>query len=188
MGVDVTACPAQLQCSDSALDTATSDLISSPDPCCSRPGYRNEAINACNAALDQAWAQQSINQAKAMIASVDGLINEFTVNDSLKTSDSRLVAVINKRDLAAQAVSSASNFFNTGSYPSARGSASQGLDLANQAWNLSLNLKTDLGQGFQLPGLPNLGALLPFLVVIVVVVIIAGVIIYRKKTHWDELG
>ena len=120
-----------------------------------------------------------------MIASVDGLINEFTVNDSLKTSDSRLVAVINKRDFAAQAVSSASNFFNTGSYPSARGSASQGLDLANQAWNLSLNLKTDLGQGFQLPGLPNLGALLPFLVVIVVVAIIAGVVIYSEE---DALG
>jgi len=123
-----------------------------------------------------------------MLSSVDGLITEFTVNDSLKTSDSRLVAIINKRDLAAQAISSATDSFNTNNYASAQTNAGQGLDLANQAWNLSLNLKTDLGQGFQLPGLPNLGAVLPFLVVIVVVVIIAGVVIYRKRTHWDELG
>ncbi|MGE5831456.1 MAG: hypothetical protein ACM3X8_00895, partial [Methanomicrobiales archaeon] len=73
-------------------------------------------------------------------------------------------------------------------YPAARGKANDGLALANQAWNLSLDLKTELGQGFQLPGLPNLSAFLPVLIVIVVVAIIAGVIIYRKKMHWDELG
>ena len=31
-------------------------------------------------------------------------------------------------------------------------------------------------------------ALLPFLAIAAVVLIIAGIIIYRKKTHWDELG
>ena len=186
--VDVTAAQAKYNAASSALDTATTDLISSPTDVQSYLDTATNAINDANAALDLAWAQQSINQAKTMLSSVDGLITEFTVNDSLKTSDSRLVAIINKRDLAAQSISSASDLFNAGTYSSARSTANQGLDLANQAWNLSLNLKTEVGQGFQFPGLPNLGALLPFLVVIVVVVIIAGVIIYRKKTHWDELG
>ena len=87
---------------DSALDTATTDIISSPTSVQSLLDTATNNINDASAALDQAWAHQSIQQAKVQLASVDGLINEFTVNDSLKTTDSRLVAIINKRDLAAQ--------------------------------------------------------------------------------------
>jgi hypothetical protein len=145
-------------------------------------------ITQGSTALDQAWANQSIQQAEVMLASVDGLINEFTVNDSLQTSDSRLVAIINKRDLAAQSISNANNLFQTSQYDSARSDATNGLSLANQAWNLSLTLKTQLGQGFQFPGLPNLGSLLPILIVVVIVLLVVGVIVYRKRTRWDELG
>jgi len=119
---------------------------------------------------------------------VDGLITEFQVNDSLQTSDSRLVAIINKRDLAAQAISSANDQFTTGQYDTARADATNGLSLANQAWNLSLSLKTELGQGFQFPGLPNLSSLLPIFIVVVVVLLVIGVIVYRRRTRWDELG
>ena len=187
LGVDTTAAQARYQAASSALDTATTDIISSPTSVVSLLDTATKNINDASAALDQAWADQSIQQAKAQLTSVDGLINEFTVNDSLKTTDSRLVAIINKRDLAAQAISSANDLYTTGTYPSARGKASDGLNLANQAWNLSLSLKDDLGKGFSL-GLPNLGAFLPVIVVILIVAAIAGVIIYRKKTQWDELG
>lgn len=185
-GVDVASAQSKYLNASSNLDQATRYLDSSPTQVQSLLDTASAAINDANTALDQAWAQQSLNQAKAMLSSVDGLITEFTVNDSLKTSDSRLVAIINKRDLAAQAISNANDLFTTGTYPSARGKANEGLDLANQAWNLSLSLKGEVGgPGFSLP---NLGAFLPFLVVVAVVVIIAGVVIYRKRTHWDELG
>jgi hypothetical protein len=183
----VTAAQAKYNSASTALDKAGADIITAPTSVQSLLDSATQNINDANTALDQAWAQQSINQAKAMLGSVDGLITEFTVNDSLKTSDSRLVAIINKRDLAAQAISNANDLFTGSQYASARGKASDGLSLANQAWNLSLSLKTELGQGFSL-GLPNLGSLFPLFVVVAVVVIIAGVIIYRKRTRWDELG
>ncbi|HMA05753.1 MAG TPA: hypothetical protein VKO45_07485, partial [Methanomicrobiales archaeon] len=171
-----------------ALSDAENALISSPTQVQSLLDTATANINAGQTALDQADADNTLQKARAMIISVDGLLKEFTVNDSLKASDPRLVPIINKRDLAAQAIASANESFTSGSYPAARGKANDGLALANQAWNLSLDLKTELGQGFQLPGLPNLSAFLPVLIVIVVVAIIAGVIIYRKKMHWDELG
>jgi hypothetical protein len=188
LGVDTSASQAKYQAASSALDTATTDIISSPTSVQALLDTATNNINDASVALDKAWADQSIQQAKVQLASVDGLINEFTVNDSLKTTDSRLVAIINKRDLAAQSISSANDFFTGSNYPSARGKAVDGLNLANQAWNLSLDLKTELGQGFSLPGLPNLGAFLPVIVVVLIVAVIAGVIIYRKKTQWDELG
>jgi hypothetical protein len=187
LGVDIAAAQAKYQAASTALDTATTKIISSPSEVNNLLATATNNIDDANTALDQAWAQKSLDDAKGMLASVDGLINEFTVNDSLKTSDSRLVAIINKRDLSAQAISSASDYYTGGSYPTARGKAADGLNLANQAWNLSLDLKTELGQGFRL-GLPNLGAFLPVILVVAVVLIIAGVIIYRKKTQWDELG
>jgi len=186
--VDTTAALAKYNTASTALDTATTDIISSPTSVQSLLDSATKNINDGSTALDQSWAQLSISTAKAQIASVEGLITEFTVNDSLKTTDSRLVAIINKHDLAAQAVSSANDFFNNGNYPSARGKANEGFILANQSWGLSLDLKKELGQGFSLPGLPNLGALLPVIVVVLIVAGIAGFIIYRKKTQWDELG
>jgi len=188
MGVNVDAAMQQYNAANTALNTASNDVISDPTSVEPLLDSITTDISQANTALDQAWADYSIQQAKAQLSSVDGLINEFTVNDSLKTTDSRLVAIINKRDLAAQAISNANDLFTTGSYPSARGKAGDGLNLANQAWNLSLDLKSELGKGFSLPGLPNLGALLPVIVVVLIVAAVAGVIIYRRRTSWDELG
>jgi hypothetical protein len=188
MNVDVTAAQQKYNTASNALDTAAIDIISSPTSVQALLDTATTSINDANTALDQSWAVYSIQEAMTKVGSVDGLINEFTVNDSLKTTDSRLVAIINKRDLAAQAISNANDLFTAGSFTAARGKAADGLNLANQAWNLSLDLKTELGQGFSLPGLPNLGAFLPVIVVVLIVAVIAGVIIYRKKTQWDELG
>ncbi len=154
----------------SALDSADDrhHLLPVRGPVPPRPRPQNN-INDGSTALDQAWAQLSLNQAKTQLSSVDGLINEFTVNDSLKTTDSRLAVIINKHDLAAQAISNANDLFTNGNYPSARGKANEGLNLANQAWNLSLDLKTELGKGFSLPGLPNLSAFLPVIIVVLIV-------------------
>jgi len=188
MGVTVDTARQNYNSASSALQSATNNLISSPTQVQPLLDTATSSIDAANIALGQAWADYSIQQAKTMVNSVDGLITEFTVNDSLKTSDPRLVAIINKRDLAAQDISNANDLLAMNNSDSARAKANDGLTLANQAWNLSLDLKTELGQGFQFPGLPNLSAFLPVLLVIVVVGIVAGIIVYRKRTKWDELG
>jgi hypothetical protein len=187
-GVDVTIALQDYQTAKQALINAQTAIFSSPSQVQSYLNTATTNIDSAKDALDKASADYSIKQAQVMIDSVNGLITEFKVNDSLKDSDPRLVPIINKYDLAARSLSDAKNSFSQGSYSLVQSDAEQSLGYANDAWNLSLDLKTELGQGFQLPGLPNLSAFLPVLVVVVVVLIIAGVIIYRRKMHWDELG
>jgi hypothetical protein len=187
LGVDTTLPLQDYNAASDSLDTAAFKITSSPSEVDALITSATGKIDEGTAALDQADADFSIKQAQAMIDSVNGLITEFRVNDSLKDSDPRLVPIINKYDLAARALSDAKNSFTQGSYTSVRSDASQSLGYANQAWNLSLDLKTELSKGFSLP-LPNLSAFLPVLVVVAVVLIVAGVIIYRRKMHWDELG
>jgi hypothetical protein len=186
-GVDVTIPLQKYNYAKNALDNAKNDLITAPTQVQDLLDTATTNINDGRSALDQAWAKQSLDAAKGMIASVDGLLKEFTVNRSLKASDPRLVPITNKFDLAVKSKNDAQNLFDQGTYNTARSDSTQALGYANEAWNLSLTLKGELDQGFSL-GLPNLGAFLPFLVVVAVVLIIAGVIIYRKKTQWDELG
>jgi hypothetical protein len=187
-GVDVTVALQKYNAAKDALNTAKTYLTTSPEKVQPLVDQASSNIRQGQVALDQAWAQKSLDQAKGMLTSVDGLITEFTVNNSLKMSDPRIVPIISKRDLAAQAISSANDLFTAGSYTSAHGKATEGYTLANQSWALSLDLKTELGKGFSLPGLPNLSGLLIPIVVVVVILLIVGVVIYRRKMKWDELG
>jgi hypothetical protein len=187
-GVDVTIPLQKYQIAKNALANAKNDLITAPTQVQDLLDTATININAAGAALDQAWARQSLDAAKGMIASVDGLLKEFTVNRSLKASDPRLVPITNKFDLAVKSKNDAQNLFDQGTYNTARSDATQALGYATEAWNLSLDLKTELDKGFSLPGLPDLGAFLPVIVIVLIVAAIAGVIIYRKKTQWDELG
>jgi len=188
LGVDTTAALQKYNSAKADLDSATVKLASSPGEVNALITRAGNAGLEASEALDRSWADMTIQQADAMITSVDGLLTEFKVNRSLKDSDTRLVPIINKYDLAARSLSSAKNLFDQKSYPAVRSDAGQSLTYATDAWNLSLELKTELDKGFALPGLPNLGAFLPVLLIIVVVAVIAGVIIYRRKMHWDELG
>jgi hypothetical protein len=187
-GVDVTLALQKYEAAKLALQNAKTYLSTEPENVQPLINTATANIQEGNIALDQAWAGMTIQQADTMINSVNGLITEFKVNRSLKESDTRLVPIINKYDLAARTLSSAKNLYEQKSYAAVRSDTSQSLAYATEAWNLSLDLKTELDKGFSLPGLPNLGALLPFLLVAAVILIIVGVIVYRRKMHWDELG
>jgi hypothetical protein len=188
LGVDTTVAQQHYDAAKAALDSATIKLDTSPAEVNGLLTQAGTAGLEAMDALDQEWAAMTIQQADDMITSVNGLVTEFKVNDSLKETDPRLVPIINKYDLAARSLSDAKNSFDQKAYPAVRSDAAQSLGYANEAWNLSLSLKQEMGKGFALPGLPNLGAFLPILLVAVVILVIAGVIIYRRKMHWDELG
>jgi hypothetical protein len=188
LGVDTTFALQKYTSSKGFLDSATRALTSSPAEVNSLLTDAGKAGLEAAEALDMAWAQMTIEEADARITSVSGLITEFKVNRSIKDSDARLVPIINKFDLAAGSLSDARNEFTSKSYTAVRSDAGQSLTYASDAWNLSLELKQELDKGFALPGIPNLSAFLPFLLIAGVIVIIAAVIIYRRKMHWDELG
>jgi hypothetical protein len=106
-------------------------------------GVQTTTTTAISAELQ---ANQSIEQANAMIANVSGLINEFTAGDGLSVTDPRLVPIIQLRDLAAKFISNSNDLYANGAYPSARDSAGEGLKSANEAWTLSLTLKAELSK------------------------------------------
>ncbi|MDD1634056.1 MAG: hypothetical protein LUQ58_00445 [Methanomicrobiales archaeon] len=153
-------------------------------------GHLNTAmsnINEANAALDRAYSQQSIDQSQQTIDSVIGLYNEFTVNRSLKVTDPRLVPITQKRDFAISTLSSAKDDQAAGSYASARAKAVEAGTQAQEAWNLSLDLKTELEKGFSLNF--NLGGiLLPLGIILIIVASVGGIYYYKKYRTWDELG
>ena len=145
------------------------------------------AISEANTALDQAWAQQSIDRAQQVIDGVIGLYNEFTVNRSLKISDPRLVPITNKRDIALSSLSNAKDNLLAGSYAPARAKANEAKTRADEAWNLSLDLKKELDSGFSFNF--NLGGLLlPVAIVLLIVAVVGGIYYWKKYRTWDELG
>jgi hypothetical protein len=145
------------------------------------------AISDGNTALDRAWSQQSIDQAQQSIDSVIGLYNEFTVNRSLKNSDSRLVPITSKRDIAISTLSSAKDDQAAGSYTSARAKAMDARTRAGEAWNLSLDLKKELDSGFSFNF--NLGGLLlPAGIILLIAAVVGGIYYWKKYRTWDELG
>jgi hypothetical protein len=152
--------------------------------------YLNTAmsnINEANTALDRAYSQQSIDQAQTTIDSVIGLYNEFTVNRSLKISDPRLVPITQKRDIAISTLSGAKDDQAAGSYASAMSKAVDAQTRAQEAWNLSLDLKTELDKGFSLD-FDLSGILLPLGIILIIVASVGGIYYYKKYRTWDELG
>jgi hypothetical protein len=153
--------------------------------------YLNTAmsnINEANTALDRAYSQQSIDQTQQIIDSVIGLYNEFTVNRSLKISDPRLVPITQKRDFAISTLSGAKDDQAAGSYASARAKAVEAGVQAQEAWNLSLDLKTELESGFFSFNFDLSGILLPLGLILIIVAGVGGVFYWKKYRSWDELG
>jgi len=57
---------------------------------------------------------------------------------------------------------------------------------ANESYTEALARQEKLSSGFSLP---NIGGSLFIIVgIIAVVLVVVGIIIYRKRTQWDELG
>lgn len=144
-------------------------------------------INEANTALDRAYSQQSIDKTQQTIDGVIGLYNEFTVNRSLKISDPRLVPITQKRDIAISTLSSAKDDQAAGSYASALAKAVDAQTKAQEAWDLSLALKTELDKGFSL-NLNLGGILLPLGIILIIVSSVGGIYYYKKYRSWDELG
>ncbi len=98
--------------------------------------------------------------------------------------DPRVVSIVTKRESAVQFYSQAKDGLSASNYQLARSKAAEGLNKANEALSDADALRDEIGEGFSLGG--NL--LLYVGIGVIVVLAIVGVVIYRKKTRWDELG
>ncbi|WAC05627.1 MAG: hypothetical protein OS112_03085 [Methanoregula sp.] len=141
-------------------------------------------------ALDKAWAEKAIADAQIPITNVDQVINY--VKPNMSSTDSRLSPIISKREVAAGYLSNANDEIFAGNYERAREKAQEAYSKGNESYTDALDLKKQISEGFNPLGavgkLFGSGTLVIIIGVVAVVLIAVGVIIYRKRTRWDELG
>jgi hypothetical protein len=140
-------------------------------------------------ALDRAWADNEVANAQIPINNVDAVIAWFKGNKST-SDDAQLATIMTKREVAVSYISTATDDISNGDYAQARAKAQEAFDKGNESYTDALARKKVLESGWQLPGLPNFGKIpvIPIIVVVVVILVIVGVVIYRKRSRWDELG
>ena len=140
--------------------------------------------------LDKAWAEKTVADAQIPINNVDQTINFIKPNVS--SNDPRLSPIIAKREIAAGFISTANDAIFSGNYDRARDKAQEALTKGNESYNDALELKKQITEGFNPLG--AIGRLFGSFTVLIIVGVVAvvlvavGVIIYRKRTRWDELG
>ena len=145
------------------------------------------AIEAGETALDKAWAESEVAAAQVPIGNVDAIIGWFKGNSST-ANDNQLPAIVAKREVAVSYLSNANDDIANGKYPQARVKAQDAYAKGNESYTEALARQKQLSSGF-IPSLPNIGgSLFVILGIVAVVLIVVGVIIYRKRSQWDELG
>ena len=145
------------------------------------------AIKDGETALDQAWAEYEVAAAQVPITNVDAIIAWFKGNSST-ANDQQLPTIITKREVAVSYVSTANDDIASGSYAQARQKAQDAFLKANESYTEALARQKEVSSGFSLP-IPKINSTMFIILgVVAVILVVVGVIIYRKRSRWDELG
>ncbi|MDD1712804.1 MAG: hypothetical protein LUQ69_06540 [Methanoregulaceae archaeon] len=190
-GIDISAAQAKYAEADGALQSAekSSSFVV-------QKGYvttAEAAITAGKALLEKASAQKVITDANGLIDQTDSLITYFKVNRSMG-SDPRLQPIIVKRELAAGLLSEANDYNSQGQYSQAMVKASEALNKGQDALNDATALKEDVGANPFTSIVSTVsggvsGALMYIAIIVVIAVIaVVGIVLYRRRNRWDELG
>ncbi len=142
-------------------------------------------IELADSLLSEAWSQHSIDSAEYTIGEVEGHLTYFKVNRSM-TGDSRVLAIESQLDNANTLLTLAKDKQASGDYSNARLQAQNANEKANEALNVSLSLREEIGEGISF----DFGGSLIYIVIGIIIIAAAagGVYYYRKKRRWDELG
>jgi tetrahydromethanopterin S-methyltransferase subunit F len=193
-GVNTTAAEKKYVEAERLLNTATSGNFSSQTSAIER---MNALIDEAEKSLEQAEVQAEIDRAKAQIRNVDEMLTFFKANKEI-SGDPRVAAITVKRESAQQSLTSASDSLSDGNYNQARIRANESATKALEAYNDSVELRSQFVGSSNATGSSNVstagsggigGGILPYVVVIVVIAVVAiGVVMYQRRNRWDELG
>jgi len=138
-------------------------------------------------------AQHAISTAEGSIGQTEQLINYFRVNKSMG-SDARLLPLIARWEIAADKLSDARDLFTEKKYTEAADKASEAATRGDEVLNDALALKEKVDSN-PLSGIVSglSGAISGTLVTIIIIIVIAiiaivGIILFRRRRKWDELG
>lgn len=214
-GIDTTA--AELKYSEAATALQNADSSTAASKFTEAQGYSANAktlIKQGTGLLDKGWAEKLVQDAQHSLDTTDEMITYFTVNRSLG-SDQRLAPLIESRDSAANLISDANDLINQGNYESAREKANEALNKAKSTFDDAIVLRQSIGEGggpldslFSIfrpgpeasetpaastapaPSGNGIGGILVYILAVagVVVIGVVGIVLYRKRSRWDELG
>jgi len=138
-------------------------------------------------------AQHAISTAEGSIGQTEELITYFKENKSMG-DDSRLMPIVTRWELAADKLSDARDLFNAGKYSEASDKASEAAAKGDEVLSEAQALKNKVDSN-PLSGIASglsgaiSGTLLTIVIVIVIAIIaIVGIVLFRKRRKWDELG
>jgi hypothetical protein len=150
------------------------------------------SIDAGETALDKSWAENVVANAQGPVDNVDKVIAWFKGNQST-SNDPQLSAIVAKREVAVNYISNANDFITNGKYSDARSKAAEAFAKGNESYTDALARQYSLMHGGfdiigAITGIFKSGILVIVVGIVAVVLVAVGVIIYRKRSRWDELG
>lgn len=191
IGVDTSEAESYYSDAQSKISTASSRPATQYTDALNDLTAAQTSIDAGEKAVDRAWAENEVANAQIPINNVDNVIAWFKGNKST-ADDNQLSAIIAKRESAVNYLSTATDEISNGNYDQARNKAAEAFSKGNESYTDALARKSVLlNSGWQLPipSLPKLpGGIFLIVGVVIVILAIVGVIIYRKRSRWDELG
>ncbi len=140
--------------------------------------------------LDRAWAENEVAASQIPINNVDMIIGWFKGNTSTE-NDQELPAIVAKREVAVSYISDANDQISGGNFELARSKAQEAFAKGNESYTDALNRQYKVSHGFDIIGIVSgvAGSIgLIVVAVVAVVLVVVGVVIYRKRSRWDELG
>lgn len=190
IGIDTSAAEVKYNDANAKIAAAAALPTSQYSTALSYLSTSTDLITDGEKALDKSWAEMEVLNSQTPIANVDKEIAWFKGNKS--TSDlPELSPIISKREIAVSYISTANDEIASGQYAQARTKAAEAFSKGNESYTDILALREKTEKSGWLPNitLPKLPGILPIIIVVVVIVLVAvGIIIYRKRSSWDELG
>lgn len=191
IGVDTAAAEVKYNDAKSKIDAAAAAPSTQYASALAYLNTATELMSDGEKSLDKAWAEFEVLHAQTPIADVDRVIAWFKGNQST-SSNPELPPIIAKREIAVSYISAANDQIASGQYSLARSKSSEAYAKGNESYTEALALQKKAMSGFDpigwIGGLFKSGIVIIVVAVVAVVLIAVGVIIYRKRSSWDELG
>ncbi len=187
LGIDTSAAEVKYNLAEQKINSARSRPSNEYSAALGDLAAATAAIKEGETALDRAWAENEIAHAQQSINNVDSIIAWFKGNSST-ANDQQLPTIITKREVAVSYISNANDNIAAGNYALARQKAQDAFLKGNESYTEALARQKSVGSGWSLP-IPKINSTVGIIIgVIAVILIVVGVIIYRKRSQWDELG
>ena len=194
LGIDTSAAEAKYNEAKGKIDAARALTSNQYTQAFADLDAAQTAIDDGEKALDRAWAENEVANAQIPINNVDSVIAWFKGNQST-ANDQQLPAIVTKREVAVSYISTANDEISNGNYAQARSKAEDAFAKGNESYTDALARQKSLMSGFDLfgmiggiGGIFKSGITMIVVLVVVAVLVVVGVIIYRKRSRWDELG